>query len=102
MLIGPFSITEIFQGLLKTRQISTLKVGQELTTDFNKSFNYRLHAFLEDITNQVPREEIRASGRDALAVFEYTFAVIESYERGGEVVRPNPLPPLKGDPLFMK
>lgn len=72
------------------------------TNDFNRTFNNRLRAFLEDVTNQVPREEIRASGRDALAVLEYTFAVIESYERGGEMVRPNPLPPLKGDPLFMQ
>jgi hypothetical protein len=35
-------------------------------------------------------------------VLEYTFAVIESYERGGEVVRPHPLPPLHGDPMSMR
>lgn len=72
------------------------------TTDFDRTFNNRLHAFLEDISNNVPREQLRANGRDALAVLEYTFAVIESYERGGEVVRPHPLPPLHGDPLSMR
>ncbi|MBP1993342.1 Gfo/Idh/MocA family protein [Paenibacillus eucommiae] len=72
------------------------------TNDFDQTFNNRLHAFLEDIENGVPREQLRANGRDALAVLEYTFAVIESYERGGEVVRPHALPPLHGDPLAMK
>jgi predicted dehydrogenase len=72
------------------------------TTDFNKTFNYRLHAFLEDMTSKVPREHIRASGRDALAVLEYTYAVIESYENGGAMVRPHALPKLGGDPILMK
>jgi len=71
------------------------------TIDFNRTFNNRLHAFLEDITNGVPRDQLRANGRDALAVLEYTFAVIESYETGGELVRPHPLPPLHGDPYYM-
>jgi predicted dehydrogenase len=71
-------------------------------TDFESTFNNRLHAFLEDISNGVPREQLRANGRDALAVLEYTFAVIESYENGGNVVRPHPLPPLHGDPMTMK
>jgi predicted dehydrogenase len=67
-------------------------------TDFGQTFPRRIHAFLEDITNEVPRESLRASGRDALAALEYTWAVIESYEQGGALVRPNPLPPLIGDP----
>jgi predicted dehydrogenase len=71
------------------------------TNNFNSTFNNRLHAFLEDISNGVPREALRANSRDALAVLEYTFAVIESYEQGGAVVRPHPLPPLHGDPLTM-
>ena len=71
------------------------------TNDFNSTFGNRLHAFLEDVSNGVPREQLRGNGRDALAVLEYTFAVIESYERGGEVVRPHRLPPLHGDPLTM-
>jgi hypothetical protein len=68
-------------------------------TDFSETFPRRLHGFLEDVSAGVPREKLRASGRDALAALEYTFAAIESYEEGGVLVRPNPLPTLKGDPL---
>jgi predicted dehydrogenase len=79
--------------------------GPEVTssgiTDFGQTFGRRLHAFLEDISNNVPHEEVRASGRDALAALEYTWAVMESYEQGGAVVRPHPLPPLHGDPRSM-
>lgn len=71
------------------------------TTDFGRTFNHRIHAFLEDIGNGVPLDQLRANGRDALAVLEYTFAVIESYENGGQLVRPYALPPLHGDPKFM-
>ncbi|MBN1352536.1 Gfo/Idh/MocA family oxidoreductase [candidate division KSB1 bacterium] len=67
-------------------------------TDFGETFPMRLHAFLEDVTNGVHPELLRASGRDALAALEYTWAVIESYEQGGAMVRPHPLPPLHGDP----
>ncbi|TBL79421.1 Gfo/Idh/MocA family protein [Paenibacillus thalictri] len=77
------------------------EVTESGVTDFNTTFNNRLHAFLEDITNGVPREHIRASGRDALAVLEYTFAAMESYEQGGIVVRPQALPAFHGDPLVM-
>jgi len=69
------------------------------TADFNQTFPRRIHAFLEDVTSGVPREDLRASGRDALAALEYTWAAMESYERGGELVRPHPLPGLRGDPL---
>ncbi len=79
--------------------------GPEVTstgiTDFSATFPRRIHAFLEDITNGVPRESLRASGRDALAALEYTWAVMDSYEQGGALVRPNPLPPLHGDPLSL-
>ncbi len=68
-------------------------------TDFSETFPRRIHAFLEDVTNGVHKESLRASGRDALAVLEYTWAVIESYENGGAIVRPQPLPLLKGDPM---
>ena len=61
-------------------------------TDFGTTFPRRIHAFLEDVTNGVPARELRASGRDALATLEYTFAAIESFETGGELVRPQPLP----------
>jgi predicted dehydrogenase len=70
-------------------------------TDFTQTFPRRIHAFLEDITNKVHPENLRASGRDALAALEYTWAVMESYEQGGAMVRPNPLPPLHGDPNVM-
>ena len=61
-------------------------------TDFGTTFPRRIHAFLEDVTNGVPARELRASGRDALATLEYTFAAIESFESGGELVRPQSLP----------
>jgi predicted dehydrogenase len=67
-------------------------------TDFNQTFPLRLHAYLEDITNGIHKEDLRSSGRDALATLEYTWAVIESYESGGQMMRPNPLPPIHGDP----
>jgi predicted dehydrogenase len=66
--------------------------------DFGQTFPLRIHAFLEDVTNGVPHEHLRASGRDALATLEYIWAVIESYENGGALVRPQPLPSIHGDP----
>jgi predicted dehydrogenase len=71
------------------------------THDFGETFPRRIHAFLEDITRGVAREQLRGSGRDALAALEYTWAVIESYEQGGALVRPHPLPPLHGTPAAM-
>jgi predicted dehydrogenase len=67
--------------------------------DFGQTFPSRIHAFLEDVTEGVHHEHLRASGRDALATMEYIFAVIESYENGGAVVRPNVLPAIHGDPV---
>jgi predicted dehydrogenase len=67
-------------------------------SDFGETFPLRIHAYLEDVTNGVPREQLRASGRDALAALEYTWATMESYEQGGILVRPHPLPTLRGDP----
>lgn len=66
-------------------------------SDFGQTFPRRIHAFLEDITNNVPPDKLRASGRDALAALEYTWATIESYEQGGALVRPHPLPPVHGE-----
>jgi len=68
-------------------------------TDFGTTFPTRIHAFLEDVTNGVPKHKLRASGRDALATLEYTFAAIESFEQGGALVRPQALPQLMRDPL---
>ena len=45
-------------------------------TNFNSTFPTRLHAFLEDVSNGVPKEFIRASGRDALATLEYTLQLL--------------------------
>jgi predicted dehydrogenase len=67
--------------------------------DFGITFPSRIHAYLEDVTNRVPRHLLRASGRDALATLEYTFAAIDSYEQGGVLVRPHPLPSLKRSAL---
>ena len=64
---------------------------------FNATFPVRINAWLEDLTNKVPYEHIRASGRDALATLEYTFAAMKSYENGGALVIPEPLPPIHGD-----
>ncbi len=66
-------------------------------TDFGSTFPTRIHAFLEDVTNKVPRSKLRSSGRDALATLEYTWAAIESHEQGGVLVRPKLLPPLHGE-----
>jgi len=80
--------------------------GPEVTdtgiTDFGATFALRLHAFVEDVANGVPLESLRGSGRDALATLEYTWAAIESYEQGGALVRPAPLPPLHGDPATLE
>lgn len=69
--------------------------------EFSATFPVRIHAFLEDVTNGVPKDYLRASGRDALATLEYTFAAINSYEEGGALVRPEPLPPLHGAPGYI-
>lgn len=70
-------------------------------TEFNATFANRLHAFLEDVTNNVPKDYLRASGRDALATLEYTFAAIKSFEEGGSLVRVEPLPCLHGHPTYI-
>ncbi|MGI6172792.1 MAG: Gfo/Idh/MocA family protein [Christensenellales bacterium] len=66
-------------------------------TGFDATFPVRINAYLEDVANKVPREYLRASGRDALATLEYTFAAIKSFENGGALVVPEMLPPLHGD-----
>jgi len=69
--------------------------------DFGATFPSRIHAWLEDLTNKVPLEHVRSSGRDALATLSYTFAAIRSYEEGGALVIPEALPPLHGDIKFV-
>jgi predicted dehydrogenase len=70
------------------------EVTESGTYDFGLTFPNRVHAFFEDISNNVPKYALRASGRDALAVLELTFAAMESHLAGGELVQPNPLPVL--------
>lgn len=70
--------------------------------DFGATFGRRLRAFHEDVAAGIPPEHVRASGRDALATLEYIWAVIESYENGGTLVRPHALPTLHGDPRTEK
>lgn len=69
--------------------------------DFNQTFPRRIHAFLEDVTRGVAKDKLRASGRDALAALEYTWAAMRSYESGGELVQPHPLPTVHGDPRLL-
>ncbi|NPV49047.1 MAG: Gfo/Idh/MocA family oxidoreductase [Armatimonadetes bacterium] len=78
------------------------QVFESGTYDFGLTFRNRIHAFLEDVSNGVPKHELRASGRDALAVLELTFAAMESYLNGGALVQPNPLPvlPVKPEDLL--
>ena len=71
-------------------------------SDFGETFPRRIHAWLEDVTNKVPRDRLRSSARDALAALEYTWAAMESYEQGGIMVRPHPLPPLQSGPDEME
>lgn len=73
-------------------QAPAAQVWNTGVTDFGATFPRRIHAFLEDVTGRVPKHKLRASGRDALATLEYTFAAIHSYENGGCVVQPHPLP----------
>jgi predicted dehydrogenase len=51
-------------------------------TGFNDTFKGRLHRWLEQVTQGVPREEIEASGEDGLAVQEVIEAAIRSIENG--------------------
>ena len=79
--------------------------GSEVTDtglkDFGGTFPSRIHAWLEDLSNNVHYEFIRASGRDALATMEYIEAVITSYLNGGELVQPHALPPIHGTPEYI-
>jgi predicted dehydrogenase len=96
--------TSAAAGKPEDMDAGTAGSGEVLDTgikDFGETFPRRIHAFLEDVGNGVPRDTLRASGRDALAALEYTWAVMESYEQGGALVRPHPLPPVHGDPLTM-
>ncbi|HZK39791.1 MAG TPA: Gfo/Idh/MocA family oxidoreductase [Clostridia bacterium] len=94
---GTFCIENCVEKLTYWTKDKEPEITNTGVTDFGATFPIRIHAFLEDVTNGVPREHLRASGRDALATMEYIFAAIDSYESGGQIVRPNALPPYHGD-----
>lgn len=94
---GTFVIENCVEKLTYFKNGQEPQVMNTGVTDFNATFPIRIHAYLEDVYNGVPKEHLRSSGRDALATMEYIFAAIESYENGGEIVRPHALPPLHGD-----
>ena len=93
---GTFCIENCVEKLTYWKQGQDPEVYNTGITDFNDTFHRRIHAYLEDVTNGVPKDHLRSSGRDALATIEYIFAAIKSYENGGEIVTPEPLPPLHG------
>ncbi|MGI6202972.1 MAG: Gfo/Idh/MocA family protein [Eubacteriales bacterium] len=93
---GTFVIENCVEKLTYYKSGAEPEVMNTGITDFNSTFPRRIHAFLEDVSNGVPLDNLRSSGRDALATMEYIFAAIESYENGGEIVRPHPLPPIHG------
>ncbi len=95
---GTFCIENCVEKLTYWTKDKEPEVTDTGVTDFGATFPIRIHAFLEDVANGVPKEHLRASGRDALATMEYIFAAIDSYESGGEIVRPHALPAIHGDP----
>ena len=94
---GTFCIENCVEKITYWKHGQPVEVTDTGNKDFNSTFPTRIHAFLEDVTNGVPKEHLRANGRDALATMEYIFAAIDSYESGGEIVRPHALPPMHGD-----
>ena len=51
-------------------------------TGFTQTFETRIHRWLEQLTEGVPRDRIEASGKDGLAVQEIIEAAIQSWETG--------------------
>jgi len=98
---GTFCIENCVEKLTYWTKDKEPEVFDTGVKDFDATFPIRINAFLEDLTNKVPKEHLRASGRDALATMEYIFAAIDSYESGGQIVRPHPLPAFHGDPSII-
>jgi UDP-N-acetylglucosamine 3-dehydrogenase len=59
---------------------------------FNDTFKNRIHRFLEQLSERVPREQIEGSGEEALAAQEVVEAAIRSHETGQVVDVPLALP----------
>jgi len=49
---------------------------------FSATFTNRIHRWLEQVSAEVPDEELEASGREGLAVQEIIEAAIRSFESG--------------------
>ena len=98
---GPTSETSAVTGGPPVMNMPDPVVTQWPDAKFNDTFPIRLHCFLEDVAGKVPKDHLRASGRDALATLEYTFAAIKSFEEGGVVVRPEALPNIHTDPKYI-
>jgi predicted dehydrogenase len=99
---GTFCIENCVEKLTYWEMGQEPQITDTGITDFDATFPIRINAFLEDVSNGVPKEYLRASGRDALATMEYIFAAIDSYESGGELVKPNALPPIHGAVGYVK
>ena len=56
------------------------------------TFQTRIHRFLEQVTEGVPRAQIEGSGEEGQAVQEIIEAAIRSHETG-DVVEPEKVPP---------
>ena len=98
---GTFCIENCVEKLTYWKQGQAPETMNTGVTDFGATFPIRIHAFYEDLLNKVPLEHLRASGRDALATMEYIFAAIDSYESGGQIVRPHALPAYHGHPTII-
>jgi predicted dehydrogenase len=61
---------------------------------FDETFKNRIHRFLEQVTERVPRERLDGSGEEALAAQEVVEAAIRSWETGQVV----DVPKLAGAP----
>jgi len=98
---GTFCIENCVEQLTYWKHGQEKQVTNTGVTDFGATFPIRIRAFYEDLVNKVPLEHLRASGRDALATMEYIFAAIDSYESGGQIVRPHALPAYHGHPTII-
>jgi predicted dehydrogenase len=57
--------------------------------NFDQTFKNRIHRFLEQVTEQAPREQIEGSGEEGLAAQEVIEAAIRSWESGSVVEVPS-------------
>jgi predicted dehydrogenase len=60
------------------------------TASFNDTFKNRIHRFLEQLDQRVPRDQVEGSAEEALAAQEVIEAAIRSHETGTVVDVPSP------------